>query len=107
MRNHDRATFKADAVKALLKEAKTLSQLAAELGGGCPLGARQLKEGKQIALQGLPELFRRAGKQASRRRHMSNLLFLRFSGAEVNILTHPTVQIDWGCCSPELNAAGG
>ena len=38
MRTHDSATFKADTIKDLMKEEKTLSQLAAELGVGCPLG---------------------------------------------------------------------
>jgi transposase-like protein len=36
MRKHYRATFKADAVKELLKEEKTISQLAAQLGVGYP-----------------------------------------------------------------------
>jgi len=45
-----------------LKEEKTISQLASELGVGCPLGATQLKEWKKIALQGLPKLFSRESK---------------------------------------------
>ena len=58
MRKHYSATFKVDAIKELLKEEKTLSQLAAELG----VHPSQLKEWKKIALQGLPELFSRTGK---------------------------------------------
>ena len=58
MRKHYSATFKADAIKELLKEEKTISQLAAELG----VHPSQLKEWKKIALQGLPELFSREGK---------------------------------------------
>jgi len=58
MRKHYSETFKADAVKALMKEEKTISQLAAELG----VHPSQLKEWKRIALQGLPELFSREGK---------------------------------------------
>ena len=58
MRKQYSATFKADAVKELLKEEKTLNQLAAELG----VHPSQLKEWKKIALQGLPELFSREGK---------------------------------------------
>jgi len=38
MRKHYSTTFKAEAVKELLKEEKTISQLATELGG-CPQGA--------------------------------------------------------------------
>lgn len=52
MRKHYSATFKAEAVKELLKEEKTISQLAAEIG----VHPTQLKEWKKIALQGLPEL---------------------------------------------------
>jgi transposase-like protein len=58
MRKHYSETFKADAVKALMKEEKTISQLAAELG----VHPSQLKEWKRIALQGLPDLFSREGK---------------------------------------------
>ncbi len=45
-----------------MKEEKTISQLVAEIGVGCPLGTRQLKEWKKIVLAGLPELCRRNGK---------------------------------------------
>ena len=58
MRKHYSATFKADAIKELMKEEKTLNQLAAELG----VHPSQLKEWKKIALQGLPELFTRESK---------------------------------------------
>jgi transposase len=58
MRKHYSTTFKAEAVKELLKEEKTISQLAAEIG----VHPTQLKEWKKIALQGLPELFNREGK---------------------------------------------
>jgi transposase len=58
MRKHYSTRFKAEAVKDLLKEEKTISQLAAEIG----VHPTQLKEWKKIALQGLPELFNREGK---------------------------------------------
>ena len=58
MRKHYSASFKADAIKELMKEEKTISQLATELG----IHPTQLKEWKKIALEGLPELFNRAGK---------------------------------------------
>jgi putative transposase len=43
------ATFKADAVKELLKEEKTINQLVAELG----VHPTQLKEWQKITLQRL------------------------------------------------------
>ena len=58
MRKQYSATFKAEAVKELLKEEKTINQVAAELG----VHPSQLKDWKKIALQGLPELFSREGK---------------------------------------------
>ncbi len=58
MHKHYTATFKAEAVKELMKEEKTVNQLAAELD----VHPTQLKEWKKIALTGLPELFSRAGK---------------------------------------------
>jgi putative transposase len=63
MRKPYSGTFKADAVKELMKEEKTISQRAAQLG----VHPRQLKEWKKIVLQGLPELFNcegKAGEQA-------------------------------------------
>lgn len=58
MRKHYSATFKAEAVRELMKEEKTISQLAAELG----VHPTQLKEWKKIALTGLPDLFSCEGK---------------------------------------------
>ena len=58
MRKHYSATFKAEAVRELMKEEKTISQLAAEI----EVHPTQLKEWKKIALTGLPELFSRDGK---------------------------------------------
>ncbi len=58
MRKQYSVTFKAEAVKGLLKEEKTINQLAAELD----VHPSQLKEWKKIALQGLPELFSRESK---------------------------------------------
>jgi transposase-like protein len=55
MRKQYSATFKAAAVKELLKEEKTINQLAAELD----IHPSQLKEWQRIALQGLPDLFNR------------------------------------------------
>ena len=58
MRKQYSNTFKAEMVKELLKEEKTLSQLAAKHG----VHPTQLKEWKRIALTGLPELFSRNGQ---------------------------------------------
>ena len=58
MRKHYSATFKAEAVRELMKEEKTISQLAAEIG----VHPTQLKEWKKLALTGLSELFSREGK---------------------------------------------
>jgi putative transposase len=63
MRKQYSATFEAAADQELLKEEKTIRQLAAELN----VHPSQLKEWERIALQGLPALFSReskAGEQA-------------------------------------------
>ena len=86
MRKQYSATFKAEAVKELLKEEKTINQLAAELG----IHPSQLKDWKKIALQGLPELFSREGKtgeQAKAHEAQVNELY-----SEIGRLT---TQVSW------------
>jgi transposase-like protein len=86
MRKHYSTTFKAEAVKELLKEEKTINQLAAELG----IHPTQLKEWKKIALMGLPELFSRTGKageQAKEHEQQVNELY-----GEIGRLT---TQVNW------------
>ena len=86
MRKRYSATFKADAVKELLKEEKTINQLAAELG----IHPTQLKEWKKTALQGLPELFSRegkAGEQAKAHEQEVNELY--------NEIGRLTTQVSW------------
>jgi transposase len=86
MRKHYSATFKAEAVKELLREEKTINQLAAELG----VHPSQLKDWKKIALQGLPELFSREGKvgeQAKAHEAQVNELY-----SEIGRLT---TQVSW------------
>ncbi len=86
MRKQYSATFKADAVKELMKEEKTLNQLAGELG----VHPSQLKEWKKITLQGLPELFSRegkAGEQAKVHEQQVNELY-----SEIGRLT---TQVNW------------
>jgi transposase-like protein len=58
MRKQYSATFKAEMVREILKEEKTLSQLASESG----VHPTQLKEWKKMALNGLPELFNPKGQ---------------------------------------------
>ena len=53
MRKQYNATYKAGIVQELLKEEKTVSQLASETG----IHPTQLKAWKKIALMRLPELF--------------------------------------------------
>lgn len=86
MRKQYSTTFKADAVKALMKEEKTINQLAAELG----VHPSQLKEWKKIALQGLPDLFSREGKAGEQ---------VKAHEAQVNELYNEigrlTTQVNW------------
>lgn len=86
MRKHYSATFKAAAVKELLKEEKTINQLAAELD----VHPSQLKEWKKIALQGLPDLFNRqsnVSEQARLHEQQVNELY-----GEIGRLT---TQVSW------------
>ena len=53
MRKHYSPIFKAQVVQALLKEEKSLAQLAAEHS----VSTKQLSRWKTLALEGLPSLF--------------------------------------------------
>jgi len=86
MHKHYSTTFKAEAVKELMKEEKTVNQLAAELG----IHPTQLKEWKKIALAGLPELFSRAeqaNEQSKEHEQQVNELY-----GEIGRLT---TQVSW------------
>lgn len=87
MRKRYSAAFKADTVKELLKEEKTISQLATETG----VHPTQLKAWKKTALAGLTELFSRDGqaaeKQAREHEQAVNELY-----AEIGRLT---TQVNW------------
>jgi transposase len=87
MRKQYSATFKAEMVKELLKEEKTLSQLASENG----VHPSQLKEWKKIAVSGLPELFSRNGQALDKltQQHEQRLNELY---AEIGRLT---TQVNW------------
>jgi putative transposase len=64
MRKQYSATYKAEIVKEILKEEKTLNQLASETG----VHPTQLKEWKKTALTRLPELFSRSDQAANEAR---------------------------------------
>jgi len=86
MRKQYSATYKAEIVKELLKEEKTLGQVASETG----IHPTQLKEWKKIALMKLPELFSRndqAANDARMREQQVNELY-----AEIGRLT---TQVNW------------
>lgn len=86
MRKQYSASFKADAIKELMKEEKTISQLATQLG----VHPSQLKEWKKIALEGLPELFNRenkVGEQAKVHEQQVNELY--------NEIGRLTTQVNW------------
>ena len=87
MRKQYSAAYKAEMVKELLKEEKTISQLAAETG----VHPTQLKAWKKTALAGLPELFSRDGQAADKlaRDHETQVNELY---AEIGRLT---TQVNW------------
>ena len=61
MGKHHTATFKAHLVRELLREDKTISQLATEHG----IHPNQLSKWKAVALQGLPSLYDRSDSVAT------------------------------------------
>ena|SRR5215213_2894576 len=86
MRKHYSATFKADAIKELMKEEKTISQLATEIG----VHPSQLKEWKKIALTGLPDLFSRAGKTSEQNKEYEQQVNELY-----NEIGRLTTQVNW------------
>ena len=63
MRKQYSAAFKADLVTEVLKEEKTIAQLAAEHG----IHPVQISQWKATALQGLPAVFEKEGKKEADR----------------------------------------
>jgi transposase-like protein len=84
MRKHYSAAFKAKVVQELLKEEKSLAQLAAEYG----VSAKQLNRWKTIALEGLLSLFEPTADQ-TRQEHEQQVNELY---AEIGRLT---TQLTW------------
>ena len=86
MRKHYTATFKAKVVQELLKEEKTIAQLAAEY----EVHPTQLKEWRARAIEGLPSLFEKHdGAAELRAAHEEQLTELY---AEIGKLT---TQVTW------------
>src|SRR6478672_4657629 len=86
MRKQFSATFKAQAVQELLKEEKSIAQLAAEYG----VHPTQLGKWKATALHGLPSLFEeRAAVETLKASHEAQLTTLY---AEIGRLT---TQVAW------------
>lgn len=62
MRKHYSTTFKAEAVKELMKEEKTISQLASEIGVGCPQGANATERMEKDRTDGSARIVSARGK---------------------------------------------
>ena len=88
MRKHHSPAFKAQVVRELLKEEKSISQLAAEYD----VHPNQLYRWREVALTGLPRLFsgqsaqEQAAKAAAHAQHLEEL------SAEIGKLT---TQLAW------------
>jgi transposase-like protein len=87
MRKQYSATFKAEMAREILKEEKTLGQLASESG----VHPTQLKEWKKIAIAGLPELFSNQGQRAEKVAQQHEQRFEELY-AEIGRLT---TQVNW------------
>jgi transposase-like protein len=86
MRKHYTATYKAKVVQELLKEEKTLAQIAAEY----EVHPTQLKNWRALALEGLPGLFEKQDSTvALKMAHEQQLSELY---AEIGKLT---TQVSW------------
>ncbi|HET8909519.1 MAG TPA: transposase [Ktedonobacterales bacterium] len=86
IRKHYTPTFKAQVVRELLKEDKTLAQLAAEHG----VHPTQLIKWRATALEGLPSLFTRQDSTANTDRRLEERLAALYE--EIGRLT---TQVAW------------
>lgn len=86
MRKQYSAIYKSEIVKELLKEEKTLNQLASETG----IHPTQLKDWKKIALTKLPELFSRTDQALDDARNHEQQVTELY--AEIGRLT---TQVNW------------
>ena len=88
LRNNYSAEFKANIVRQILREEKSIAQLAAEHG----LHPHQLYQWRDIALQGLPTLFsgQSAKEQAAREAAHAQKIYELY--AQIGKLT---TQLEW------------
>ena len=86
MRKPYSATYKAEIVKEILREEKTLNQLASETG----IHPTQLKEWKKRVLEKMPELFSRSDRAADELRLHEEQVDKLY--AEIGRLT---TQVNW------------
>jgi putative transposase len=88
MKKHYSPAFKARIVRELLKEEKSVSQLAAEHG----LHPNQLYRWRDIALTGLPSLFAQEAAQQQAAKDAAHEQQLQDLYAEIGKLT---TQLNW------------
>ncbi len=86
MRKQYTATYKSEIVKELLKEEKTVNQLASETG----IHPTQLKDWRKIALTKLPDLFSRTDQTLEDARNHEQQVTELY--AEIGRLT---TQVNW------------
>ena len=86
MRKHYTAAFKTRVVQELLKEEKTLAQIAAEY----EVHPTQLKNWRTVALEGMPALFEKQDSTAELKRTQEQQLTELY--AEIGKLT---TQVAW------------
>ena len=88
MRNHHAPAFKAQVVRELLKEDKSISQLAAEYD----VHPNQLYRWRDVALTGLPRLFSGQSAQEQAAKDAAHAQQLEELYAEIGKLT---TQLNW------------
>jgi transposase-like protein len=94
--------FKAQMVRELLKEEKSVNQLAAEHG----LHPNQLYRWREIALAGLPSLFARASAQEQAAKEAAPEQQLHDLYAEIGKLTTQLTWLKKSCCNAACRSAG-
>jgi transposase-like protein len=88
LRNHYSAEFKANIVQQILREEKSVAQLAAEHG----IHPHQLYQWRDIALQGLPTLFSGQSAKEQAEREAAHAQKVHELYAQIGKLT---TQLEW------------
>lgn len=88
LRNHYSAEFKANIVRQILREEKSVAQLAAEHG----IHPHQLYQWRDIALQGLPILFSGQSAKEQAQREAAHAQKIHELYAQIGKLT---TQLEW------------